>query len=181
VSQVHGQRWLSRPLQAPGRHRRHRQLIDQADAGTAWLGTTPCPWPVLQRRLRRQILRDNGFRKTQRFLRFFQPLFHSFAASLEPGIPGPENTKTRSQGPGFEYRLPFGGLSKKRVRVVGRGRFELPQLSRRFYRPCSLEAAAAFDGQPNLYRIGAVIQWSYQVTSANWMFLSSDFGRGPGI
>ena len=82
-----------------------------------------------------QISRDNGFRKTQRFLPFGQPLFHLFVASLELGIAGTENTKTRSQGPGFEYRLPFGGLSKKRSWVVGRGRFELPQLARRFYRP----------------------------------------------
>ena len=85
--------------------------------------------------LRGQISRDNGFRKTQRFLRFFHPFWHLFAASLEPDIPVPENTKTRSQGPGFEYRLPFGGLFKKRSKVVGRGRVELPQLSRRFYRP----------------------------------------------
>ena len=83
--------------------------------------------PPLRLSFGSQISRDNGFRKTQRFLRFFQPLFHSFIASLEPDTRGPENTKTRSQGPGCEYRLPFGGLSKKRVRVVGRGRFELPR------------------------------------------------------
>jgi hypothetical protein len=37
---------------------------------------------------------------------------------LEPGSAGPENTKTRSQGPGFEYRLPLEGLSKKRWRGI---------------------------------------------------------------
>ena len=58
-----------------------------------------------------------------------------FLASSEPGIPGPEHTKTWSQRPGFEYRLRFGGLSKKRLLMVGREGVEPPKLSRRFYRP----------------------------------------------
>ena len=76
---------------------------------------------LLRSHLGSQISRGNGFRKTQWFLRLFQPLLHLFVASLEPGIAGPEDTKTRSQGPGFEYRLPFGGLSKKEVWDGGSG------------------------------------------------------------
>jgi hypothetical protein len=45
---------------------------------------------------------------------------HRFVASLELGIAGPEKTKTRRHGPGFEYKVPLGGLSKKRWRR-GRG------------------------------------------------------------
>ena len=88
---------------------------------------------LLRSHLGSQISRGNGFRKTQWFLRLFQPPLHLFVASLEPGIAGPEDTKTRSQGARFRIqtslRRPLqkeiwgGGPGQTRTATALRGGF----------------------------------------------------------